>query len=163
VPLLLSDSPTAQTSLLAMTAAPARVLNTAPGGPGLGTTAQLVPFHCSVSVPVPLSPTAHTWLVDTAATPRRSDPGGGPPGGGAGDDAPAGAVPVLGERLEHGAGAGGDLEVPDRPDVAGGDGGDTGEVVVPRAGVGAGHYGPVLAVPVLDERLGDEPGNDRPD
>src|SRR5262249_27437966 len=88
------------------------------------------------------------------------------PGAGAiraGDDAPGGAVPVFGERLEHGASAGGDLEVPDRPDVAGGDGGDTGEVVVPRAVVGTGHYCPILAVPVLDESLGYQAGNDRPD
>src|SRR5690348_3859922 len=84
MPLLLSDSPTAQTSLLETTAAPARLLNTAPDGPGLGTTAQLVPFHRSVSVPLPLSPTAHTSVVDTAATPRSSDPEPVPPGLGLG-------------------------------------------------------------------------------
>src|SRR5262249_58102834 len=74
MPLLLSDSPTAQTSLLETTAAPARLLNTAPDGPGLGTTAPLVPFHCSISPPLPLSPTAPPSRVDPAATPRRCDP-----------------------------------------------------------------------------------------
>jgi hypothetical protein len=33
----------------------------------LVTTAQLVPFHCSMSVPLALSPAAHTWVLDTAA------------------------------------------------------------------------------------------------
>ena len=49
------DCPTAQMSLADTTAAPDRVLNTAVEGLGLGTTAQLAPFHCSIRVPLPLS------------------------------------------------------------------------------------------------------------
>src|SRR5215469_1158455 len=41
---------------------------------GVGTTFQLVPFHCSVrvwepEVPICASPTAHTSLLETTATP----------------------------------------------------------------------------------------------
>src|SRR5215831_1717334 len=53
------------------TAAPVKMLNSGPGL-GLGTTAQLVPFQCSIRVPLPLSPTAHTSLLDTAAAPSSS-------------------------------------------------------------------------------------------
>src|SRR5262249_57972698 len=80
MPLLFRDCPTAQMSLAEMTAAPDRVLNTAVGGLGLGTTAQLVPVHCSIRVPLPLSPTAHTSLADTAATPLSPAPGPAPLG-----------------------------------------------------------------------------------
>jgi hypothetical protein len=41
------------------------------GSGGWVTTFQLVPFHCSINVPLPLSPTAQTLLVETAATARR--------------------------------------------------------------------------------------------
>src|SRR5262249_59429728 len=57
-----------------------RVLNAGVEGLGLGTTAQLVPFHCSIRVPLPLSPTAHTSLADTAATPLSPAPGPTPLG-----------------------------------------------------------------------------------
>src|SRR6266581_5702685 len=65
------DSPTAQMSL-AETMATAKKRLASVLGLGLETTLQLLPFHCSISVPLPLSPTAHTSLVETAATPKRS-------------------------------------------------------------------------------------------
>src|SRR5262249_50879267 len=80
MPPLFGDGPPAQMSLAEVRAAPDRVLNTAVEGLGLGTTAQLVPFHCSIRVPLPLSPTAHTSLLDTAATPLSPAPGPAPLG-----------------------------------------------------------------------------------
>src|SRR6266566_3191229 len=65
------DSPTAQMSVAETMATPKKRLASVLGL-GLETTLQLLPFHCSISVPLPLSPTAHTSLVETAATPKRS-------------------------------------------------------------------------------------------
>src|SRR6266571_357080 len=64
------DWPTAQMSVAETAATPNRGLARVPAGLGLGTTVQLVPSHCSISVPEPLSPTAHTSLLETAVTPR---------------------------------------------------------------------------------------------
>ncbi len=75
---------------------------------------------------------------------------------GAGDDAPRGAVPVFGERL-HGH-VDGWLEVAHGPDVSGGDGCHSSQLVVLRAGIGAGDDAPLVAVPVLDEGLQDVAG-----
>src|SRR5947209_20346346 len=65
------DSPTAQMSVAETMATPKRRLASVLGL-GLETALQLLPFHCSISVPLPLSPTAHTSLVENAATPKRS-------------------------------------------------------------------------------------------
>src|SRR5260370_41079281 len=57
-------------SVAEMVATPCSVLVSVLGF-GLATTLQLVPFHCSMSdALVPPSPTAHTSLVETAATAR---------------------------------------------------------------------------------------------
>jgi len=67
--MLLKNSPTAQAwPELGSAAAALRVFSLALGS-GLGTTLQLVPFHCSISAcPLPpASPTAHTSAVETAA------------------------------------------------------------------------------------------------
>src|SRR6266568_4741646 len=72
----LSNHPTAQTSFVAMAVTAWRTfMDTL--GLGLATTLQLVPSQCSISVcllPLALmkSPTAHTSLAETLATPLRS-------------------------------------------------------------------------------------------
>src|SRR5215471_12008462 len=71
-------------------------------------------------------------------------------GAGAGDHAPAGAVPLLDQRLIDKVAGGGE---PDRPDVGAGDDGGSFQPVV-GAGARAGYHAPAGAVPVLDERLG---------
>ena len=44
---------------------------------GLVTMFQLVPFHCSMRVwPLPVLPTAHTSVLETAAAARRVPPPG---------------------------------------------------------------------------------------
>src|SRR5260221_9813973 len=68
---LSSSVPTAQMSVAETMATPLSVLVSVLGF-GLATTLQLVPFQCSMSdALVPVSPTAHTSAVETAATARR--------------------------------------------------------------------------------------------
>src|SRR5712691_10006549 len=66
IPLMPVTEPTAQMSLPETAATPA-----SRPAEGLGTAAQLVPFQCSVRVwaPLPVSPTAHTSLAETAVAP----------------------------------------------------------------------------------------------
>src|SRR5260370_9770617 len=63
--------PTAQMSLAETAATPA-----SRPAEGLETAAQLVPFQCSVRVwaPLPVSPTAHTSVAETAVAPLSSLP-----------------------------------------------------------------------------------------
>src|SRR6266536_1349908 len=69
---------------------------------------------------------------------------------GAGHNGPAGAIPVQDEGLR--VGEGGRLGEPDRPDIAGGDGCHSPELVH-RADVGTGYHAPPAPVEVLDQGL----------
>ena len=63
--------PTAQALVAVRDFTPLSVPVVAPDGSGLGTRLQELPFHRSISVPVPTWPTAHTLLVASPSTPNR--------------------------------------------------------------------------------------------
>src|SRR5947208_2624688 len=65
-------SPTAQISVAETMATPLRSLVMVLGSVGWVTTLQVLPFHCSINVPLPLSPTAQTSLVVAAVTALRT-------------------------------------------------------------------------------------------
>lgn len=71
---------------------------------------------------------------------------------GAGDDAPTAARPVLDQRLARVIVGNG---ITDRPDIGGGEGNDSFELVDGRTGIRAADHAPVPAIPVLRQRFGD--------
>src|SRR2546426_1087138 len=65
-------SPTAQISVAETMATPWKTLVMVLGSVGWVVTLQLLPFHCSIRLPLPQSPTAQTSLLETAVTAFRT-------------------------------------------------------------------------------------------
>src|SRR6266516_3500019 len=146
-----------------------------PDGPGLGgnrvcrrrgedvfVRAGVGAGHHAPACPVPLLDHGRGDPVDVSDRADRPDVAAGDGGGaaqlvilrtgrvGAGHNGPAGAIPVQDEGLR--VGEGGRLGEPDRPDIAGGDGCHSPELVH-RADVGTGDHAPPAPVEVHDQGL----------